>query len=425
MFAAMRAGLLMGVVLLGGCVGLATGPAVDAGETPAPDSGTGGGAATGGGTATGGGAAGGGGGSVTIDAGLDRIPVFIVVGKQQRRAISCDDGRTWTNDVAIDDAWPLAERYRCFSGDFALPDGGTQSTDCDHNAYSSTSLVYADGTFLQTTGWGAPGRFFRSTDGVSWQQVDMGSNVTDVMFDANRFVVATRSSKRSDDLGLTWQTNGTIDVSNGANTIWNVRGGVAGGGVFLVTAQDGTNFDFQFSNDRGVSWQRPTLQAGGRVDLCGAGHPAYGGGVFVTTTWSQAMNATVVCRSSDGAATWTSTTLTDNIESRTLWTGTEFLAWSSGKVHRSPDGITWTSTNTQTRSNAGLSGGPNIGAVARNEHGTFVGVKGGWQVWYEQQRFYRSTDGVVWDELAPGQYKQGHPVTAMVAGFASRSATCP
>jgi hypothetical protein len=57
--------------------------------------------------------------------------------------------------------------------------------------------------------------------------------------------------------------------------------------------------------------------------------------------------------------------------------------------------------------------------------GTFVAVKGGWQVWYEQQRFYRSTDGVTWDELPDGAYRQGHPITAMVAGFAQRSSVCP
>ena len=31
------------------------------------------------------------------------MPVFVLIGKQGRRAISCDDGRTWRNDVAFDD----------------------------------------------------------------------------------------------------------------------------------------------------------------------------------------------------------------------------------------------------------------------------------------------------------------------------------
>lgn len=445
-------GSLVTLIFFSGCLGMA-------GDMPEDGGGQGGGAgvgggSTGGGDATGGGSQGTGGGSAgglatggggsagggtsaagggtsgmgggTADAGPDRIPVFVAVGKQWRRAISCDDGRTWRNDVSVDDAWPANERYRCFSGNFTLPDGGSQSTDCDHNQYSSTALGYADGIFIQTTGWGAPGRIFRSANGVDWTQVDMGTNMTDVLFGEGRFVTASRSSKRSDDLGLTWQNNVTIDVANGSNTIWNIRGGVAGGGVFLVTAQDGSNLDFAYSSDRGATWQRPTMAGGGRVDLCGAGHPAFGNGIFVTVTWSQSMNASIICRSSDGARTWTSTTISgEYMESRPLWTGTEFMVWSSGKVHRSADGTAWTTSNTQTRRGTMLSGGPNIGAVARGASGTFVAVRGGWQVWYDQQRFYRSTDGIVWDELPTGDYEQGHPITAMAAGFTARSTVCP
>lgn len=413
------------------------GAQLDAGGTGGGAAGggaTGGGAATGGGTASGGGTATGGGGgatgggtgggSVQPDAGSTRVPVFVAVGKQRRRAISCDDGLSWKNDVTIDDEWPANERYRCFSGDFALPDGGTQSTDCDHNAYSSTSLVYAGGAFLQSTGWGAPGAFFRSTDGVTWQQVHTGANVTELMFGDGRIIAATRASRVSDDLGLTWRNGTEIDVANGANTIWNVRGGAFGGGVFLVTAEDNPNRDFAYSNNGGTTWQRPTLVGGGRVDACGAGHPAAGNGLFVTAT--QNMDTIVICRSGDGAQTWTSTTIPNEyFESRPLWTGTEFMLWGSGRVFRSADGITWTSANTQTRRNGTLSGGPNIGPVAINAAGTFVAVRGGWQTWYEQQRFYRSSDGVIWDELAAGTYEQGHPVTAIVSGFAERSSVCP
>lgn len=358
------------------------------------------------------------------DAGSTRVPVFVAVGKQRRRTLSCDDGQTWKNDVSVDDEWPVDERYRCFSGDFTLPDGGTQATDCDHNTWSSTSLVYADGAFVQSTGWGAPGTFFRSTDGVSWQQVFSGANVTDLMFGGGRIIAATRSSRLSDDLGVSWTNGPTIDVANGSNTIWNIRGGAYGGGVFLVTAQDGANLDFAYSSNAGVTWQRPTMVGGGRVDACGAGHPAAGNGVFVTAT--QNMSTIVICRSADGAQTWSSTTIPNEyFESRPLWTGSEFMLWGTGKVFRSADGLAWTTTSTQMRRNGTLSGGPNIGSVAVNANGTFVAVRGGWQTWYEQQRFYRSEDGVIWDELATGDYEQGHPVTAIVSGFADRSSVCP
>ncbi|HEY1088201.1 MAG TPA: hypothetical protein VGE37_10920, partial [Archangium sp.] len=89
------------------------------------------------------------------------------------------------------------------------------------------------------------------------------------------------------------------------------------------------------------------------------------------------------------------------------------------------DGTSWTSSNTQTRVGSALSGGPRLGAVAMSDAGTFVGVKGGWQVWYEQQRFYRSTDGLIWDELPEASAKRSHPITAMTFGTARRSSVCP
>ncbi|MGV3620032.1 MAG: hypothetical protein ACO1OB_04405, partial [Archangium sp.] len=357
------------------------------------------------------------------DAGL--VTVFVALGKQQRRTISCDDGRTWVNDVSIDDSWPMNERYRCFSGTFALPDGGSNNTDCDHNAYSVIGLTYGDGVFVHTMGWGAPGSVWRSANGADWTRViENGPTATDVMFDDGRFIMATRNPRRSDDLGITWETSPEIPVESNGNTIWNIRGGAAGGGVFIALGLDGSNIDMQRSADRGATWSRPTLTDGGRLDVCGAGHPVFGNGTFVTVRTDQ--GDTTVCRSNDGAQTWSASTLDDvSIESRIVFTGTEFVMWSPGGVHRSADGITWTSQATQTRNPSGMtSGGPNIGAVAY-ANGTFVGVRGGWQVWYEQQKFYRSTDGIVWDELPAGAFKQGHPITAMAAGAVPRSAACP
>jgi hypothetical protein len=51
-------------------------------------------------------------------------------------------------------------------------------------------------------------------------------------------------------------------------------------------------------------------------------------------------------------------------------------------------------------------------------------VNGGWDQWYERQRFYRSTDGVTWDELAAGAFTGGHPVRFAAAG-AVDVGTCP
>lgn len=368
-------------------------------------------------------------GSGVVDAGLPGVadagvPVFLLVGKQGRRALSCDDGRTWRNDVSFDDALPMNLRFRCFSGAFALPDGGSNNTDCDHNAWSSTALAFVGDGFVHTMGWGAPGTFWRSTDGLSWSLVFTGSNVQDVMVGPTRLVVATRSTRRSDDRGRTWTNGPELSLRSGTNDVWNVRGGGSGGGTFVVSAQDGMNVDWQVSRDEGVTWQRPQLVGGGRVDACGAAHPVYGNGVFVSASWNG--TRTVFCRSTDQGLTWSVIMgPTDYPESRLLFTGAGFMVWSNGKVHRSTDGASWTTTNTVTRSPAGTMGaGPNIGPVAVNAQGTFVAVRGGWDVWYDRQRFYRSTDGVTWDELPESAYVKGHPVTMMVAGVVPRGA-CP
>lgn len=363
-----------------------------------------------------------------------RVPVFVLVGKQGRRAISCDDGRTWKNDVSFDDAWPTEEQYRCWQGDYMLSDGGTQHTDCDHNAYSSTSLSFSNDAFFQTTGWGAPGTFYKTANGTNWVS-SPAITTADLMSGSGVMLTASRYPLRSVDQGATWTQGTEIPVESNGNTIWNIRGGVFGGsgsGVFLVLAQDGANFDMQASDDTGLTWRRPTLANGDRADVCGAGHPVSGNGVIVTLRTVNKPNnggsIVTVCRSDDNAHTFTTHQLGEDVwpESKLLWSGTEFIVWSGGHVHRSPDGRTWTTAETKTRSSTGaMSGGPNPGAVAVGPTGTFIGVKGGWQVWYEQQRFYRSTDGVIWDELAEGTYRQGHPVTAMISGTIERGGVCP
>lgn len=362
-------------------------------------------------------------GVAALDAGAGLREVFVLVGKQGRRALSCDDGRSWRDDVSLDEALPMALRFRCFSGAFALPDGGMANTDCDHNAWSSTSLAFVGDAFIHTMGWGTPGTFWRSTDARSWALVHTGPGSQDLMVGPNRIIVATRAGLASNDRGLTWGPGRELQLANGANDIWNVRGGAYGGGTYVVSAQDGANVDYQVSRDEGATWQRPQLVGGGRIDACGSSHPVYGNGVFVTATWTASANRTTICRSTDQGLTWSVITgPTDYFESRVLFTGAGFVAWSNGKVHRSTDGATWTTSNTVSRSPTGVMGpGPNIGSVAVSPAGTFVAVRGGWDVWYDRQRFYRSTDGVTWDELPETAYEKGHPVTMIVAGRAPES----
>jgi hypothetical protein len=93
---------------------------------------------------------------------------------------------------------------------------------------------------------------------------------------------------------------------------------------------------------------------------------------------------------------------------------------------RSPDGVTWTSTATKLQKSDGSSAsGPAVGPVARSAAGTYVATNAGWQVWYEKQVFYRSTDGVTWQALPTGAFKGSHPVKFITPGRLARGAACP
>ena len=48
-------------------------------------------------------------------------------------------------------------------------------------------------------------------------------------------------------------------------------------------------------------------------------------------------------------------------------------------------------------------------------------------VWegYDQQSFYRSTDGLTWDELGAGAFVPSHGIFYVTFGYAEPSADCP
>ena len=66
----------------------------------------------------------------------------------------------------------------------------------------------------------------------------------------------------------------------------------------------------------------------------------------------------------------------------------------------------------------------NLGPAAVSDDGVIVAVRGGWNTWYDAQKFYRSEDGVTWEELAKGSFTGSHPITAMTFGWGAPSAKC-
>ena len=66
-----------------------------------------------------------------------------------------------------------------------------------------------------------------------------------------------------------------------------------------------------------------------------------------------------------------------------------------------------------------------VGAAAYSpETGTIVGVRGGWRTWYEDQLFWRSTDGGrTWEEA--GSFTGSHPIRFVEFGWVEPSPACP
>lgn len=361
------------------------GPAEDAGRAPVD-----GGATSDAGPdrrIDGGGAAEDGGGPPP-DAGDHRLGVFVLSGHMGRTAVSCDDGRSWIHDRSYDDS------VRCFTDGF----------DCDHHPGSSKGVTFGRGWFHATWGWGPPGSVRRSRDGVDWEPVLEDTTFGGIAFGQDRVLVGSRAPRWSGDDGETWNDSGDTNFS-----VWNVRrtGWVPyGGGRFVLVGADGGEIDVVLSSDGGETWWHPTsIPAGCGAAIQNEGGIVEGDGVILIVGGDG-----VACRSTDGGDTWTSATIGGDIGSHVVWTGEAFMVWQRGVAWSSEDGATWSSADTTP-------GDLQIGPVEVSPAGTFVAVRGGWQEWYDRQRFYRSTDGVVWEELGAGSYTGSHPVRDITFGY--------
>ncbi len=333
-----------------------------------------------------------------VDAGSGRVPIFLAHGKLGRTMVSCDDGRTWKAN--------RSERPNARCWDTAA----AENIECDHHAWSSVGLVEADGRFLATYGWGYPGMVRSTEDGVNWTDVLPGHTFAGLAYGNGRVMANDHAPWTSRDAGAagTW-TKGPDIPSTG----WTVRrigfvpSGTAAPGRFIITL-DG---EVVFSDDNGATWQLPTT----RPAACAVNtvNVLAGNGVTLIVQGNGS-----VCRSTDRGTTWTHHMVAGAFSSNAVFGGGAFYVWNGSTRWRSTDGLTWVSA-------AGTPANVEIGPVARSPDGTFVATRGGWQVWYENQRFYRSTDGVAWDVLPAGAFVPSHPITSFLFGYALPSAVCP
>jgi hypothetical protein len=334
------------------------------------------------------------------------VGMFVAQGYVGRTTISCDDGRTWVADRSDDPT------LRCFADTMS---------DCDHNGARGMGLDYGDGWFVASWGWGAPGSIRRSRDGVNWERVVDASIFAGLNFGNGRFVAFDEQPSVSTDDGMTF-TRATTPIGFGTH----IRGAGFGGDHFVAAGAETADAGTVMVSGDGVAWQRPTSIPASCGVAVSADGVAFGRGALLL-----AHNTGLVCRSTDGGQTWTMAMVDGTIDASLIDNGSEFVTWGihadTRVMFRSTDGITWTFEPTQLRNTDGtITAGPAVGPVARsNSSGTFVSVKSGWQVWYDQQVFYRSTDGITWEALPTTAFTPSHPILFIRYGVANRSAACP
>jgi hypothetical protein len=320
------------------------------------------------------------------------VPVFVAQGHMGRLTISCDDGRSWILDRSLDDS------VRCFD-----------PLDCDHTEGAGRGLAFGDGQWIATFGWGKPGTLQRSNDGNIWEVVlDPSPTFADVAFGQGAFIGNTIPPQLSPD-GKAWKVTPSPENLN----VGNARAigfSPDNGGVFVITGESGNGRDIVLSNDGGQTWWHPDSRPDECVEQVRG--IAGGNGALVAASAKG-----FVCTSSDGGKNWSKVDVGDWLSSPPLFTGTEFMVWESGTLHRSSDGKSWSS---EPGSPAGIS----IGPVARGPNGTFVAANDGWMVWYEKQAFYRSNDGVNWEVLDKAKFKGSHPINFIEPGFTLPNDNC-
>jgi hypothetical protein len=326
------------------------------------------------------------------DQGPGRVQAFVAQGHLGRTTVSCDGGQTWVAERS-DDAMA-----RCWT-----PDVGP---DCDHTSGAGRGIASDGQAFIATFGWGAPGAIRRSEDGAIWQDVLPGKTFGGVAYGQGVWLAAARNPMRSTDGGRTWQDAGPSMMKSG-----NVRraGFVeAGGGLFVIVGEAG---------DVVVSTDAQTWRAAQVPDGCGRNIQTEGGIAALGEVILILGGDGSACVSSDGGQSWTLGTTGGDITSHLVVHNGRFMAWSQGKRYTSVDGLAWTIENITPHN-------VTIGPAAAGG-GRLVGVRGGWQVWYEKQEFYRSADGLAWEVLPAGSFTGGHPIRAIAYGELVAGGACP
>ena len=296
--------------------------------------------------------------------------VFAVCSKQGMRIlVSRDDGKTWNQTF-------LATN----SGE----DGGW------HGNYAVYGMAYTRGVIGVFSGWGAPGIYLGSDDGVNWSHLNKEPVKLGSVWGATggKGVMLTgadqwRGITSSSDTHSKWQKHSLKDLLSGGKTHHIICGfGDFKGGRFLAI---GDNRQVFVSDDFCKSWKHSRIPEG--VSDRGQQAIAFGNGIFVCNFKEKA------ARSLDGGVTWA---LHDHGVKRASWRGLSFVngefwltGWNGGG-RKSRDGATWKDLPAETPA----------GRFVQSPDGTIINVA---RFRYDIKR---STDGKSWETVFTASEKK-------------------
>ncbi len=321
-----------------------------------------------------------------------KVDVFVAAGHMGRTVMSCDDGKTWINDMSANDA------ARCWRD----PKEAAY-VECDHTPYSGTGLDAGDGAIYVQNGWGFNGTVRKSTNGKDWTVIRQNGWGGGVVYAKNSVLsIFEYNWGLSTDSGTTFSP-GTVD---GYDHGFVQRAG----NTFIIVGRAGGSKTQGFSPDQGKTWINPTVQPGWM------GTFAEGNGMLIslgTLVVQGGKNIGYAARSTDGGATWKATQVFEAEgqvwDARVVFDGSQFVSWSNGMTFKSSDAVTWTQTKTVDANgnrpwwSAAVSVNPKTKA--------FVAINNSWGSWYDTQWAYESKDGILWTALDRAHFSGGHPIS--------------
>jgi hypothetical protein len=290
------------------------------------------------------------------------VPVFLAVGYQSHRIVSCDQGLTWTHE------------------EMAASGGGDDGT-------LMRGLAYGKNKFVASVGGGGTQELWVTDDGITWNMIKRsGNGYSDVTFGNGRFVAGGGHISVISQDGENWMQDGTMGEGG---ILRNLAFTNYMGGRFAAAGDGGRRMN---SSD-GVSWGAQVQEGESLEGIAG------GKGIFVAIAGSGATRY-----STDGGATWQTGSIGSGGARGIIHDGEQFIVSTGNRSYVSTDGVNWDSK--------GSGAGPYDFAV-NDQRTHYVGVDAG--------IILHSSDGATWTKVHEG----GPGYERVKFGWVKPSAACP